>query len=75
MFSPWKSVLKGLKAAGLAAAGAGAFVGIAAVQNPEFIATLVAATGPYGPLVALVVPFGLEALRNYLKNRNLPGSK
>jgi len=71
MFSPWRAVAKGLKAAGLAAASAGAFVGIGALSNPEFLATLAAASGPYGAIVALVVPFGLEALRNYLKNRNL----
>jgi len=72
MFSPWRAVVKGLKVAGLTAAGAGAFVGIGALGNPEFLSLLVAASGPYGAIVALVVPFSLEALRNYLKNRNLP---
>jgi hypothetical protein len=74
MYSPWRTVLKGLKAAGLAAAGAGAFVGVAALSNPEFVGSVVVATGPYGVIVGLLVPAGLEALRNYLKHR-LPEPK
>jgi len=67
----FKSLGKALRDVGIVVGSIAAVAGLAALQDPTVLVSLVA-LGPYGPLIAVGIGLAAKAGQDYLKHRNDP---
>jgi hypothetical protein len=67
-----RSIVKGLRDTAITIGSIGALAGLAAAQDPEVLAPLVAVVGPYGAVVLFVVPWVAKTAADLIKHRNDP---
>lgn len=69
MKSLGKSLGKAFKHVGLGAAVVGGAAGLVYLSNPEALVPLVAAAGPWGPVLAIAVQLSASIALDQLKHR------
>jgi len=65
-----KSLGKAFKEVGIAAGSAAAVAGLVFLQEPEVLAPVIVAFGPWGLVAAPALQFGVKYLLDAVKHRN-----
>jgi len=68
----FRSVGKAFKDVGLAAASVGTVAGLTFLNNPETLAPIAVAFGPFGVFAAPLLLFGVRYVLDAYKHRNAP---